>query len=369
MQILALMTDAFGGYGGIAQYNRDLVTALAQFPSAPAVTVLPRMTSGSLGVLPDRTRQAAPRQGRLRYSAAALAAALRWRPDVVINGHLYHGPLAYQVARLMRAPMVSIVHGTEIWGELRPLHLRPLTTSARVLCVSRDTERCILAAAPQLSGRTALTFNTVGAQFTPGDRRAAREKLGLGAECAILTVARLDSRTVDGRVGYKGHDRVIACLKALCAERPVRYLIAGVGDDEARLRQVAAEAGVADRVRFLGKVPAADLPDLYRAADLFALPSIGEGFGIVYLEAMASGTPAIGLDVGGAPDALGHGISGLSLLGTVASVSDFPAALSRAVARAKGHDDSDRTNLSAQVHAAFGQGAFAKRVAAALANL
>jgi phosphatidylinositol alpha-1,6-mannosyltransferase len=87
----------------------------------------------------------------------------------------------------------------------------------------------------------------------------------------------------------------------------VHYLIAGEGDDQPRLEALALERGVRDRVHFLGPVPLRNLPDLYRAADLYVMASHGEGFGIAFLEAMVSGTQALGLDIAGAKDVLANG--------------------------------------------------------------
>jgi phosphatidylinositol alpha-1,6-mannosyltransferase len=176
----------------------------------------------------------------------------------------------------------------------------------------------------------------------------------LGDEVVVLTVARLDARE-----GYKGHDRVITeSAKQIRSGRRLTYLIAGVGGDRPRLEALARELGIAPHIRFLGKVPGPDLPGLYEAADLFALPSTGEGFGIAFLEAMACGTPAIGLAVGGAPDALGDGE-----LGYCVSPDEFPAAFASAL------DAPRPANLSESVRARFGFHAYRERLKQALALL
>lgn len=363
MRILALATDAYGGYGGIARYNRDLAEALAARHDVGRVEILPRLAPRR-EPLPARVRQAAPRHGRARYALAAAAAVARLRPSVILNAHLYHAPLAARLAHASGAALVSVLHGSEIWSGVPPRLLAPLARSARVLCASRDTEARILALCPALEGRTAVTFNTVGDSFRPGDRAAARRRYGVEDTFTVLTVARLDPRPGPDGPGYKGHERIVRHLATLPVGRPVTYLVAGDGGDRARIERVAREAGVAARVRFLGKVPDAELPALYRAADLFALPSTGEGFGIVYLEAMASGVPAIGLAVGGAAEALGvhpHGIA--------AAPADFPAAFARAAASATTLDDNARARLAAAVRARYGPAAFRRRVDAALEGL
>jgi phosphatidyl-myo-inositol dimannoside synthase len=168
----------------------------------------------------------------------------------------------------------------------------------------------------------------------------------------LLTVARMDTRE-----GYKGHDWVISALPHLKGPngRQVVYLIAGNGDDRPRLERLAANLGVTQQVRFLGKVPLEALPDIYRAANLFVLPSTGEGFGIVFLEAMACGTRALGLAADGAPDALGDGELGI----LVDVQADFPAALQAASQSA----DGNREQLYSIIQERFGQAAFRRRIA------
>jgi phosphatidylinositol alpha-1,6-mannosyltransferase len=339
-RILMLVTDAFGGYGGIAQYNRDLISAFAETSEACDIDVFPRLAPCTLEPLPRSVKQHAPIGNRVNYTLSVLAFVVRKRPTIVFNGHLYHGPLAHRIAGLTGAKLVSQLHGTEIWGNLSRLHRRPLEASDLVFAVSRDTRAKALSKIDIAPEKVVVLSNTVGADFRPADRRAAREHFGLSDEFAVLTVARLDARE-----GYKGHDRVVPLIARANAQgRRAVYLIAGTGNDEPRLRQLAKAHDIEDSVRFLGKVPRIDLPDLYRAADLFALPSTGEGFGISFLEAMACGTPAIGLAAGGAPDALGDG-----KLGICVEEKDFAAAFLKALT-----DAPSDARLSAAVHTRFG---------------
>lgn len=98
-------------------------------------------------------------------------------------------------------------------------------------------------------------------------------------------------------------------LRALARVDPddVEFLIAGTGRHEDRLRELAANLDISDRVQFLGYVEDDALPVLYSSADVFILPSQYEGFGLVLLESMACGTPVIGADAGGIPTAIEEG--------------------------------------------------------------
>lgn len=356
LKILFLATDAFGGYGGIAQYNRDLLMAMSHAKSVAEVEVLVRLAPDQVGELPPKVRQLPAAQGRLNYALKAIACALAFKPDIVFNGHLYHSNLAQFIAKLTGARMISQLHGTEVWKQLPRVLLSPLVSSDLVLCVSRHTKACI--DRQFLCGRnnTFVVPNTVRPEFKPGDRVAARKKFNLGDERVILTVARLDDRD-----GYKGHDRVIRSLSSIRRSvGDVIYLIAGEGPDRTRLEQLSREFCVADWVRFLGKVPYEDLPDLYRASDLFALPSAGEGFGIVFLEAMSCGTPAIGLNVGGSCDALADGD-----LGMCVNDIEFSTALKGALLKSR----PDPTVISNAVAARFGSKVFNDLIEATLARL
>lgn len=364
LRMLALVTDAFGAYGGIAQYGRDLLSAASQSPRVEKIVVLPRHAPFPLESLPPKLTQRAPAPSKIRYGIGALAAAVTTRPNIVLCGHLYHGPLALRIAQLTNAKLVSLIYGDEIWQGISPSHRLPLERSDLVISCSQDTSDRVVAATGIAPEKSVALFGTVGDDFTPGDRpddrAAARRSFDIAEdETIVLTVARLDARA-DAK-GYKGHDQVIPLIaQHRRAGLRVTYLIAGIGEDQARLEALAASEGISDNVRFLGKVPHGRLPDLYRAADLFALPSHGEGFGIVFVEAMACGTPAIGLAIGGAPDALGNGD-----LGRCVAPEDFPAAFAEELARCRDRDPT----LPARVRARFGYPVFTRNALALIASL
>ena len=358
--MLALMTDAYGGYGGIAQYNQDFSGVLDRWDKVARILILPRITPDQRVAPGGKIDQRRAIRGRILYSVNALWTALRLRPDVVFCGHLYHGRLARLIAALVGARVVSQVHGIEAWDTLPRKTIAALRAAELILCVSNDTRRRLIEQEATLASTSAVVPNTVGAAFTPGDRAAARARFGVGDDFVLLSVGRLD---VEER--YKGHDRIIPLLRGLpVGDRPLRYIVAGKGPDRARLERLAAEHKVSDLVHFLDSVPGEALPDLYRAADLFALPSTGEGFGIVFIEAMACGTPAIGLDVGGAGDALCNGELGIAV-----TPDAFPEALDRAVRVSGRQSPEDRLALAARVHAKFGHAAFDAKVKAVLEPL
>jgi len=354
-RVLALVTDAFGAPGGIAQYNRDFLTALAE-EAGFEIVVLPRRGGSGETVPVTGITQLPARPGRAGYVAAALRAALASRFDLVFCGHLYAAQLAGAVARLRRSRLLIQLHGIDAWEVPRPGARRAFERADLVLAVSRYTRAAALRWSNLPPERIAVVPNTVRDVFTPGDRQAARAKLGFVDECVLLSVGRLDSRE-----GYKGQDRIIDVLPALIAAgRRVAYVVAGEGDDRARLESLASERGVTGAVRFVGEVREPDLPSLYRAADLFVLPSTGEGFGIVFLEAMASGTPALGFAAGGVPDALADGA-----IGTLVS----PEALGPSIAAILDGPKSDPAVLSAAVTERFGREPFRRAVARVAARL
>src|SRR5690606_22354428 len=127
---------------------------------------------------------------------------------------------------------------------------------------------------------------------------------------------------------YKGYDRVIQSLAEIRRHVPdAHYLIVGRGDDSERVRTLAREHNLADHITLAGFVPDNELPDHYALCDLFIMPSKGEGFGIVFLEALASGKPVLGGNRDGSRDPLMDGE-----LGALVDPDDCNAIASESVA-------------------------------------
>lgn len=247
--------------------------------------------------------------------------------------------LAARRAGALRRVCIA-AHGRELLMTPHPRPLAPLydglrtrllTRADALFPVSRYTAG-LLEARGVAPGRVTVVPNgTDAARFAPGDATDLREALGVADRRVVLTVCRLVPR--------KGVDTVLRALARTAAACPdVVYLIGGTGPDRPRLEALARAEGVADRVRFLGRIPDEALPHHYRACDVFVMPSRldpphVEGFGIVFLEANACGKPVIGARTGGIPDAIREGETGLLV------EPDDPAALAEALTDLLTHPD------------------------------
>ncbi len=301
MKILLLCTDAYGGHGGIALYNRDLAEALAAREDVDEVIVVPRVIRSEVRDVPAKvTFHADAAKGPIQY-LRAIARARAAKPDLVICGHLN---LLSVACSLARQPLL-MVYGIEAWKHASPL-INHLLHRARAIVSISEITRDRLIAWSSYRGPTHILPNAIHAEdYGIREKRADLvARYGLAGKRVLLTVGRLAAEEQ-----YKGFDEVIEILPGLPDD--VVYMIAGGGNDAVRLQQKAVQCGVADRVIFTGLFPDEDKPDLYALADVYVMPSRGEGFGYVFLEALASGVPVIGSKHDGGREALLDGKLGL----------------------------------------------------------
>jgi glycosyltransferase involved in cell wall biosynthesis len=231
------------------------------------------------------------------------------RPDLILSCHVNFGPVARLAKRLFGVPYVLVAHGIDIDENLSSARRKALMSANGVWAVSRWT-RHRLERLGVPAQRIRIIPNTVSdtrfSVFDASDSLRLRHALEVD-EKVILTVARLDPREA-----YKGYDKVLEALPSVgSAVGRIRYLVVGRGADADRLMHRAEVLGIRDRVTLCGFVSDEELPAYYRLADVFAMPSRGEGFGIVFLEALASGVPVLGGNQDGSVDALADGDFGL----------------------------------------------------------
>jgi glycosyltransferase involved in cell wall biosynthesis len=318
MRLLTLVTDAYGGLGGIAKFNRDLLAALCSHPAVSEVVALPRVEAAesfSEEAFPEGLRYRAETAGEKGHYALAVLKALatEGRFDGVVCGHLNLLPLGALAAKLKRAPLLLIIHGIDAWqppagGVMARLARRAIPSVDAFVAVSGVTKERFLgwSGLPESAGH--VVPNCIDASaYGPGPKRPdLLARYGLEGRTVLFTLGRLSAAE-----RYKGFDEVIEALPALAADVPdVAYLIAGDGDDRARLEQKASDLGVSDRVVFAGYVPEEEKADHYRLADAFVMPGRGEGFGIVYLEALACGVPVVASSLDASREAVRDGALG-----------------------------------------------------------
>ena len=302
------------------------------------------------------------------FAAGVLSRCARSKPDRIISSHLNFGPVAYLASRSFGIPYTLVAHGIDVSENLSPAKKTALRAASRLVAVSSWTRARLLDIGGIDSSRIDLLPNTVDSdEFNvqpPPESLRVRYALRPG-ERVILTVARLGPTT--SLAGYKGCDRIIEALaevRSTCG--PVRYIIAGTGPDRSRLESLASEKGVADSVTFAGFVPDEELADHYRLADVYAMPSTGEGFGIVYLEAMACGTPVLAGNADGSVDALDQGR--LGKLVNPRSVPEIAAGIIALLNREGPQWWFDRTALHNAVDQRFGRNAFRETLGRILAS-
>jgi asparagine synthase (glutamine-hydrolysing) len=301
---LYLMSEAFRRPGGIQVYNRTQVEALRRCAPEEAVSVL---------VLNDRPDDVLRREwlglaveahsrNKLAFSLRALRAARTQRAGRIILGHRNLLPLA-PLLRLA-APASErwlLTYGIEAEPPLRRLERAWLGSIGRVFAISPATAEAFRRAG---CGRSVELWPCSLPHFWELPQPSPPR---FGRPVRLLSVSRLLPSD-----GYKGIDVSIRALALLQARGvPATLEVVGDGPDRGRLEAAARAAGVADAVSFRGRLDDAALRRCYAGCDVFLLPSAAEGFGIVYLEAMAFARPVIAASSGGAPHVVRADVNGL----------------------------------------------------------
>lgn len=242
----------------------------------------------------------------LAFTTDIVGHGLGQKPSLVIATHLNFTVAAYWLKRMVGTPYWTVAHGVEAWDIRRPGLQTALHHADRILAVSNYTRDRLIKEQNLDPNKISLLPNT----FDPNRFKIAGKPTHLleryklkPEQPVILTVNRLSKSE-----SYKGYDKVLKALPEIRQFLPdVHYIIVGKGDDIPRVKQLIQERQLQDCVTLAGFVPDTELCAHYNLCDVFAMPSKLEGFGIVYLEALACGKPTLGGNKDGAVDALCHG--------------------------------------------------------------
>jgi glycosyltransferase involved in cell wall biosynthesis len=305
--------NIFGFKGGIQVYSAFFLQALQNlYPqsqyqiflkhdvqTSTDITYLPKTRFHFTGTYPLIIRT-------LIFSCQIISQIIQKRPKLIIATHLNFIILAYFVKCLTNIPYWAIAHGIEAWDIKNPALKIALQNADKILAVSCYTSDRLLQEQNLDPNQISLLPNTFdSSRFQPAPKPDyLLERYGLKPQQpVILTVARLAEAE-----RYKGYDQILRAIPHIRQIIPdIHYMIVGKGNDQTRIEQLTAQLGLQDCVTLAGFVPDEQLCDHYNLCDVFAMPSKSEGFGIVYLEALACGKPVLAGNQDGAIDALCHG--------------------------------------------------------------
>ncbi|MBT0668530.1 glycosyltransferase [Novosphingobium profundi] len=244
------------------------------------------------------------------------------------------GPAAAIVARELGLPLTIKSRGADIhyWGrrETALAQMQQAAQQAAALLAVSQSLREDMIALGMPGERIGVHYTGLDRErFRPIERRAARTLVSAMPGLEIWSKGPLIV-TPGALIPRKGQQLV---LQALIHLPEARLALAGAGEDEARLKAEAAILGVADRVHFLGQVDHDTLPTLLCAADVMVLPSASEGLANVWIEALASGTPIVIPDIGGAREVVKDDTAGRiaertpeAIAAAIADILDHPPA-------------------------------------------
>jgi len=227
---------------------------------------------------------------------------------VVFAAHVNLAPVAALVK--MRRPrwrMMVITHGVEVWEPLRGWRRWALKRADLVLAPSRDTAEKVVERQGIARERVKQTAWGLDPILEAKGSEGNHLPKGFPSGRVVLTVGqwRANER-------YKGLDTLVAAMPKVIARVPDAWLVAvGGGDDRERMKSLARESGAGERMVFLDGLTQEELRSCYANCEVFALPSKGEGFGLVFLEAMAAGKPVVGGAHGGTTDVVEDGVTGM----------------------------------------------------------
>ncbi len=278
------------GSGGIAELSRQVMVALLECHAAGQIELHVRVLDDAGPAADDGLMQSTNFSSIHWYKGNRLNFAwslISTNADLMLMDHVGLARLPGLLPRWLRPRYMLLIHGVEIWNQRRRDYYRSAKNACLLIANSEFTARKSRTHYPDLPP---IQVCLPGKDFSSGQTSGTEinEKIGTSA---MLIVGRLDALQ-----RHKGHDHLLECMPLVLKRVPdAQLIIAGSGDDRTRLEQLAEDLGVAGQVEFTGWCNDGQLEDLYSRCALFVMPSSGDGFGLVFLEAMQHSLPCVGL--------------------------------------------------------------------------
>ncbi|MBF2066605.1 MAG: glycosyltransferase [Calothrix sp. C42_A2020_038] len=228
------------------------------------------------------------------------------RPSLIFSNHLNFSIVAYWLKCLVGTPYWITVYGIEAWNVENTSLKKALKNADKILSISNYTRDRLIHEQnidPSKISLLPCTFDISRFKIAPKPEYLLQQYKLKPSQPVILTVARLAETEK-----YKGYDQILKSLPQIRNSIPnIHYILVGKGNDKSRIEQLITQLDLQDHVTLAGFVPDEQLCDYYNLCDVFAMPSKKEGFGIVYLEALACGKPVLAGNQDGSVDAVCQG--------------------------------------------------------------
>jgi glycosyltransferase involved in cell wall biosynthesis len=310
-KIAFFVLTAFSHMGGIEKFNRAFIKALGDLSTSLHL----KTTQGGMydesfdNHYTAQQTYHAFKGKKLPFVLWAIRQSLQ--QDVIILGHLNLAVIGVLLKRIApKKKLLIICHGIEVFEPVSGLKKKALERADQVLAVSSFTKNQLILKQGLAAEKISVFPNTIDPFFKfPADFTKPvylQERYGIaGDEKVIFTLTRLNSNE-----GYKGYDTLVSILPELMKKNiSFKYILAGKADatELQRMNALISSLGLENKVIMPGFVADEEITDHYLLADVFVMPSKGEGFGIVYTEAMACGLPVIAGNKDGSTEALQFG--------------------------------------------------------------
>lgn len=308
MKVLFLALGFFRPEGGMERYNQRVMRALSELiedKSIENATILslwddstsPKTVSGVCfhGFASNKLKALFSFFGRLYHE----------RPDIILYGHILFAPLAL-VAKVIypKGKSILFAYGVEVWK--KPSRINRWVCSKgfdRFFAISQYTASMMLSSYQFPADRVSILF--AATDYDPAEKLPTKT-IKLNGTHNILSVSRLSTSSL-----HKNIDKVIEAMPEILEQFPdTHYYIIGDGDWRKELKDLCITCGVDKRVHFAGRLDDPERDAYYEASDIFILPSVGEGFGIVFLEAWKYHLPVVTSNQGAAPEVVENGNGG-----------------------------------------------------------